>query len=60
MFDQRTWLVSAGTNFLGYEYAVDESQANSKTIARFGAPGAWDVDHYTITLIEWIEDQSQI
>jgi len=53
---ERTWMVSAGTNFLGYEYAMDETQALAKTIVKHGAPAKWSVDEYTIAKIKWIEE----
>ena len=54
---QRTWLISASTNFLGYEYAVEESEALAKTIAKFGIPNRWGVENYTIEKIKWAEDR---
>ena len=53
---KRTWMVSADTNFLGYEYALDETQALAKTIVKHGAPEKWGVDEYTIAKIKWIEE----
>jgi len=53
---ERTWMVSADTNFLGYVYAMDETQALAKTIVKHGAPVKWDVDEYTIAKIKWIEE----
>ena len=53
---ERTWMVSADTNFLGYEYALDETQALAKTIVKHGAPAKWGVDEYTIAKITWIEE----
>lgn len=53
---ERTWHVSADTNFLGYVYAMDETQALAKTIVKHGAPAKWGVDKYTIAKIKWIEE----
>tara|TARA_R110000782_G_scaffold12064_11_gene36198 strand:- start:38 stop:223 length:186 start_codon:yes stop_codon:yes gene_type:complete len=53
---ERTWMVSADTNFLGYEYAMDETQVISKSIVKYGAPEKWSVDQYTITKIKWAEE----
>tara|TARA_B110000881_G_scaffold104431_1_gene91722 strand:- start:2741 stop:2896 length:156 start_codon:yes stop_codon:yes gene_type:complete len=49
-------MVSADTNFLGYEYAMDETQVISKSIVKYGAPEKWSVDQYTITKIKWAEE----
>ena len=56
---ERTWMVSAGTNFLGYEYAMDETQVLAKSIIKYGAPAKWGVDEYTIAKIKWIEEDDQ-
>jgi hypothetical protein len=53
---ERTWMVSADTNFLGYVYAMDETQALAKTLVKHGAPEKWSVDEYTIAKIKWIEE----
>ena len=53
---ERTWMVSADTNFLGYEYAMDETQVLAKAIIKYGAPAKWSVDEYTIAKIKWIEE----
>jgi hypothetical protein len=48
-------MVSADTNFLGYEYAMDATQVLAKAIIKYGAPAKWGVDEYTIAKIKWIE-----
>jgi len=53
---QRTWQVFAGDDFLGYEYAVEHSQAIAKTIVKFGAPEKWGIDTYTVNKIKWAEE----
>lgn len=53
---QRTWEVFVGNEFLGYEYAVDESEALAKTIIKFGAPEKWGADTYTVKKIKWAEE----
>ena len=53
---ERTWMVSADTNLLGYVYAKEESEALAKTIVKHGAPAKWGVDEYTIAKIKWIEE----
>ena len=57
---ERTWMVSAGTNFLGYEYAMDETQVLAKSIIKYGAPVKWGVDEYTIAKIKWIEEDDYV
>ena len=47
---------SSDTNFLGYEYAMDETQVAAKAIIKYGAPTKWGVDEYTIAKIKWIEE----
>lgn len=54
---ERTWMVSADTNFLGYEYAKEESEALAKTIVKYGAPAKWGIDQYTIKKIKWIDEE---
>jgi|TARA_R110002126_G_scaffold262213_2_gene405082 hypothetical protein len=53
---QRTWMVSADTNFLGYEYAAEENQALAKAIVKYGAPVKWGIEQYTIKKIKWAEE----
>ena len=53
---ERTWMVSADTNFLGYEYAMDETQVAAKAIIKYGAPSKWGVEEYSIAKIKWIEE----
>ena len=57
---ERTWMVSAGTNFLGYEYAMDETQVLANAIIKYGAPVKWGVDEYTIAKIKWIEEDDYV
>jgi|TARA_B110000977_G_scaffold69396_1_gene94256 hypothetical protein len=49
-------MVSADTNFLGYEYAMDETQVAAKAIIKYGAPSKWGVEEYSIAKIKWIEE----
>jgi len=53
---QRTWEVFVGNEFLGYEYAVEESDALAKTIIKFGSPEKWGADAYTVKKIKWAEE----
>jgi hypothetical protein len=57
---QRTWEVftdeTTDEGFIGYEYAVEESEALAKTIVKYGAPERWGIDHYTIKKIKWAEE----
>jgi hypothetical protein len=53
---QRTWQVFAADNFLGYEYAEDESTATNKAVAKYGAPEKWGIDAYTVNKIKWAEE----
>ena len=57
---ERTWMVSADTNILGYEYAKDEIQALANAIIKYGAPAKWGVDEYTIAKIEWAEEDDYV
>jgi|TARA_R110000796_G_scaffold66618_2_gene153157 hypothetical protein len=57
---QRTWEIftneSTAEGFIGYEYALDESEALAKTIVKYGAPEKWGITHYTIKKIKWTEE----
>jgi len=53
---QRTWEVFVEQEFLGYEYAAEESEALAKTIIKFGAPEKWGADIYTVKKIKWAEE----
>ena len=57
---QRTWEIftneSTAEGFIGYEYALDESEALAKTIVKYGAPEKWGITHSTIKKIKWTEE----
>lgn len=55
----RTFQVFAADNFLGYEYAVEETEALAKSIVKYGAPELWGIDAYTIKKIKWAEEDAE-
>ena len=56
MFGIRTWKIFAGDNFLGYEYAKDETKVRMMIDKKFGAPEKWGVMEYTVEKILWHTD----
>lgn len=52
----RTFQIYAGTTFLGYEYAIDETEAIIKTHKKFGSPKDWNVKEYNAKIIRWREE----
>jgi hypothetical protein len=53
IWDNRTWKIFAGNNFLGYEYAKDEADAQTMSVRKFGAPEKWGIESYKVELIPW-------
>ena len=49
---ERTWEVftdkTTNEGFIGYEYAVEESEALAKTIVKYGAPERWGIHFSTL------------
>jgi len=57
MYGVRAWKVYADEhNFLGYEYAKDQEEVQTKAVKKFGAPEKWGITSYKIELIQWSGD----